>query len=111
MPFISPGDLPRTEIFPDGFSGIVSGKQIMFSFLEMREGSVIPEHSHREEQAGLVLVGHLQLRIGDEERVLEPGQAYIIPSGVAHSGCAADGVVRVLDVFSPPREDYLAKVS
>ena len=40
----------------------------MLSFLDMAEGSEVPEHSHPHEQAGLVLSGELQFRIGSEEK-------------------------------------------
>ena len=50
--------------------------------------------------------GSLSFRIGDEQRELGPGGIWLIPSNVPHSAtCGPDGAV-VLDVFSPPREDW-----
>ena len=68
MPFINAQQLPKMELFPGALSGIVAGEGLMLSFLEMAEGSEVPEHSHPHEQAGLVLSGELQFRIGSEER-------------------------------------------
>ena len=73
MPFIAAEELPKMELFPGALSGIVAGERLMLSFLEMTEGSEVPEHSHPHEQAGLVLSGELQFRIGSEERILKPG--------------------------------------
>ena len=110
MAFFAPGSIQKRELFPGAQSGLVSGEHIMLSFLEMAEGAVLPEHAHPEEQAGLVLEGSIRLRIGHEEKVLEPGHAYIVPPNVSHSGIILEGPLRVLDIFSPPRDDYLVKM-
>jgi quercetin dioxygenase-like cupin family protein len=107
MPFIASEELPKMELFPGALSGIASGEHLMLSFLEMEEGSEVPEHSHPHEQAGLVLSGKLKFRIGSEERILETGDAFIVPPDMAHSGVVVEGPSRVLDIFSPPRDDYL----
>lgn len=109
MPFIEPDELPRVELFPKALSGIAAGEHLMLSFLDLAPGCRIPEHSHPHEQAGLVLEGTLRFRIGDEERVASPGEAFIIPPNVVHEGEVVDGPVRVLDIFSPSREDYVEK--
>ena len=59
MPFIDAQQLPKMELFPGALSGIVAGEGLMLSFLEMAEGSEVPEHSHPHEQAGLVLSGRV----------------------------------------------------
>ena len=78
----------------------------MLSRLELDEGSVVPLHQHPHEQAGMLLEGEMELTIGDETRELRPGDAYVIPGGVMHSATAVGGPVIVLDIFSPPREEY-----
>lgn len=109
MAFIDLNDLPRVELFPKAMSAIAQGEHLMLSFLDLEPGCVIPEHSHPHEQAGLVVEGRLRFRIGDEERVVGPGEAFIIPPNVVHQGEVIDGLCRVLDIFSPPREDYAEK--
>ena len=108
MPFVNADELPRLELFPKALSGIIHGDNLMLSFLDLAPGCEIPEHSHPHEQAGLVLSGSLRFRIGEEERVAGPGDAFIIPSDVVHWGIVeGDEVVKVLDIFSPPRDDYI----
>ena len=53
-----------------------------------------------------MLQGKLELTIGGESRILGPHEAYIIPGGTPHAARAVNGPCRVLDLFSPPREDY-----
>ena len=109
MPFITPAQLPAVELFPKVNSRLVAGEKIMLSFLDMEEGTEVPEHSHPHEQAGLILQGRLRFRIGSEERVAGPGDAFIIPPNVVHWGVVEEGPVKVLDIFSPPRADYIER--
>ncbi len=78
----------------------------MLSYLEMDAEAEVPLHSHPHEQAGYLIKGKLQLTIGDETQIMEPGNMYIVPGGVPHRAVAIDGPVLVLDIFSPIREDY-----
>ena len=107
MPFITSDELPKMELFPGALSGIIAGEHLMLSFLEMAENSEVPEHSHPHEQAGLVLSGKLKFKIGSEEKILEMGDAFIVPPNVVHSGIVVSGPARVLDIFTPLREDYI----
>ena len=82
------------------------GERLMLSYLEMDAGAEVPLHHHPHEQGGILLRGKLQLTIGDETRIVEPGAMFIIPPNVPHRAVAIDGPVAVLDCFSPVREDY-----
>lgn len=106
MPFVHADQLPKMELFPGVRGSLATGKNLMLSFLEMEIGYEIPEHSHPHEQAGMVLEGQIRFRIGREERVVGPGEAFIVPPNVVHWGQVEEGPVRILDIFSPPREDY-----
>ena len=87
------------------------GKNLMLSYLEMEQGAEIPLHNHPHEQGGILLKGRLQLTIGDETRVVEPGAMFIVPSNVPHRAVAIEGPTVVLDVFAPVREDYVRQVN
>lgn len=82
------------------------GQHLMLSFLEMDPGAEVPLHHHPHEQGGILLEGRLMLTIGEETRVVEPGAMFLIPPFTPHRAVALDGPVKVLDVFSPVREDY-----
>ena len=88
----------------------LAGGHIMLNRVEIDPNVEVPRHNHVHEQAGLVLEGVLHLTIGDETRSLRPGDAYTCPPDLPHRAVAGpDGCV-VLDVFCPPREDYVALV-
>lgn len=82
------------------------GKEIMLSFVDLAPNSSVPNHSHPHEQAGTVISGEIELTINGDKRSLKPGDAYVIPGGVEHSADTGDLPARVLDIFSPVRDDY-----
>ncbi len=67
---------------------------------------MVEPHSHPHEQVGLLLEGEAEFFIGEERRVLRPGQMWKIPGGVVHKVVAGDQPVKALDIFNPIRDDY-----
>lgn len=106
MPFIDIQQIRPLEVIPGCRLRTPYGKHLMFSYLEMDEGAVVPLHSHPHEQGGMLLSGRLELTIGDETRVVEAGSMFLIPPDTPHQAVAIGGPAVVLDVFSPVREDY-----
>lgn len=79
---------------------------MLVSLLEFSPHSVVPLHSHREEQVGIVLEGELYMTIDGETRLMKAGELYMIPGDVEHGGMTTDNPAKVCDVFSPIREQY-----
>ncbi len=97
--------MPEREIVP-GFHGrFVHSEGMTFTYWRIAPGAVIPPHSHPHEQVVNMLEGELELIAGGVAQMLKAGDVYTIAGNVVHS---ARGVTacRVLDVFSPVREDY-----
>ena len=84
---------------------VIPGERMTMAFFYLEPGAKIPEHAHPHEQIGTVLKGSIELVIGEEKRVVEPGCAYRVPPNVPHSGVCGESSSEVLEVFSPPRED------
>lgn len=76
--------------------------------VELDPNAVVPEHSHENEQLGLVLSGSLVFRVGDESQRLQAGETWRILANVPHAvDVGPDGAV-VIDVFAPVRGDWTA---
>jgi unsaturated pyranuronate lyase len=105
-PFDSlPGIHPR-QLFDGIAARPVHGERITLGVVELDPHAVVAEHSHANEQLGIVLSGALTLRIGGAERTLGPGETWCIAPDVAHGGHAGPEGAVVIDVFSPPRDDW-----
>lgn len=82
------------------------GANMLLAVVDLDAGAILPAHSHPHEQAGIVLTGELEFVIDGEARHLKPGDLYIIPGHVVHSVTVGSDPARVLDIFSPVREEY-----
>ena len=99
-------DVPLLEGISARF---ITGSRIMFSFVRLAPGAVMPDHNHPHEQLGYVLEGSMVLDLAGDERTLQSGEAYAIPGGVTHRAVGGPNGCLVLDAFNPPREEYLER--
>lgn len=102
IPFVP---APGVEMFG------ITGQAMMANWVRIEPGASVASHQHPHEQLGVMLEGSLTLTIGDETREIGPGMAYTIPGGVPHGAVGGPNGCLVLDIFSPPREDYIAALA
>jgi quercetin dioxygenase-like cupin family protein len=79
----------------------------MVSFIEMEPGMSFPIHRHKSQQIMIVLKGGMQQRMGSQKVTLRPGDVLVIDSNATHGGEVSKKGCRAIDIFVPPREDYL----
>ncbi|MEM2094927.1 MAG: cupin domain-containing protein [Candidatus Bathyarchaeia archaeon] len=111
MEIVNPSSVKRFTLLNQVEGRIVlNGDRMMFLLVELPPRGVVPEHSHPHEQMGLCLKGKAEFRTDSEQAIVEEGMFYRFRSGEKHSVISlVDGPSLFLDVFSPPREDYLEK--
>jgi unsaturated pyranuronate lyase len=108
MPFFTLAGRPAIPVGEGVTVTTVWGAGIMLSFVEFeRADALVATHQHPHEQMGVCTEGALELIIGGERRVVRPGEIFLVPPDTPHSARAVDGPARALDVFHPPREDYM----
>lgn len=100
--------LPSLVPVPGIRMSVMAGGKMMANWVRIEPGAAVPTHAHEHEQIGLVLEGEILMTIGDETRALVPGHAYTIPGNLPHAAVAGPQGCLVIDIFSPPREDYRA---
>ena len=104
--FITAKDAGQVEMLPGVHRrtmGTTDEEMLCEFFLE--KDSLVPPHSHKNDQVGYVVSGQVEMTIGDQVRIIQPGDSYAIPGGITHSARAVVDSV-VIDAFSPPRDDY-----
>ena len=98
-------DIKPKELVP-GITGYYAhGDKHTLGLVELKAGSIVPEHHHIHEQITYILEGQLDMMIRGESRSLTPGMYQIIPSNTPHSAVAVTDC-KLIDAFSPVREDY-----
>ena len=103
---VKAGNATRKSFLGTSFDLLAVGEQTMLTRMRFRKGKDVPPHRHPNEQTGFVLSGRFRFRFGKYDEVLGPGDSYSIPADMEHSiEMIEDG--EVIDVFVPPRQDYL----
>jgi len=87
---------------------MVVGDQLMVARVLLTNGAHVPLHSHHNEQVTYILEGALKFAIDGKEIVVRAGEVLTIPSNLPHEAWAVEDTVD-LDVFTPPRADWLSK--
>jgi len=87
---------------------MVVGDRIMLARVFLKKGAHVPQHHHHNEQVTYILEGALKFTIDGKEIVVRAGEVLCIPSNMPHEAWALEDTLD-LDVFNPPREDWLNK--
>ena len=87
---------------------MVVGDNLMLARVFMKKGAHVPEHHHHNEQLTYILEGALKFAIDGKEIVVRAGEVLCIPSNMVHEAWALEDTLD-LDIFNPPREDWLNK--
>ncbi len=100
-------EVPEEQVTPEITRKIVTGEKEMVVFWRAKAGSHAAAHRHPHEQIFVMLSGRMRFRVGDQTQVCGPGEVCVIPGGVEHEAWWLEDT-EVIDVFAPPREDFLA---
>ena len=104
-------DLPREEVNERLSRRLITGNRVMLAHVYLKQGCVVPKHSHENEQLTYILEGALRFLVGEsgtEEIVVRAGEVLHLPANVPHEAHALEDTLDV-DIFYPPREDWLNK--
>ena len=104
-------ELPREDLHEKLSRRLITGDRMMLAHVYLKKGCVVPKHSHMNEQFTYILEGALRFLVGDDdvqEIVVRAGEVLHLPGNVPHEAHALEDTLDV-DVFYPPREDWLKK--
>jgi len=104
--FESLENLPEERVTDQISRRILTGDKEMIVWWSMKAGAHAAAHAHPHEQMFWMLSGKMDFRLGSERRLCRPGDIGVIPGGVEHEAWFLEDT-EVIDVFAPPREDFL----
>ena len=102
-------DMPKEKVTDKIDRRVIVGDRMMLAHVYLAKGSIVPRHSHENEQLTYILQGALKFWIGEDgaqELIVRAGEVLVIPSNVPHRAEALEDTLDV-DVFNPPRQDWL----
>ena len=83
------------------------GDRMMICRFRFKPFLVTPEHDHPHEQMTIVERGRVRFYIEGNEQIASAGDVLHFPSHCWHGATMMDEEVVLIDIFSPPREDFL----
>ena len=101
-------DVPSEQINESIARRFITGDSVTIGRFELKQGGVVPSHSHASEQISIVVSGALLCRIAGAETIVRTGEVMQIPGNVAHEVEVLEDTLAV-DVFSPVRQDWIDK--
>ena len=105
MGFVVLDDLPELKIADGIRMRAVTAESMTIAYVKITAGSLLPEHSHPNEQVVNVMEGELKLVVDGKAHSLIPGKVMVLPPNIVHSGRAVTDCL-VVDAFHPAREDF-----
>ena len=86
---------------------VANGKTVYQMLATLEPGSKMPAHQHPQEQIVHILSGRMKLIVDVTPHEMKAGDSFYLAANVPH-GVETIEETRVLDTFSPPRDEYLA---
>lgn len=103
-------DVPTIELAPGIKAHIISAEKITLSMASGEPNAQLPSHRHESEQMLIVMDGAIDLVVEGKQYHLEKGDVIVLPSNIEHKGYVSERGLSAIDVFSPPRHDFVAKL-
>ncbi|MBN1499239.1 MAG: cupin domain-containing protein [Spirochaetes bacterium] len=106
MQFFNTEDMKHEIVEGNVDRYIYTGDSMQIVEYRFPPNKVFPEHKHDDhEQMGRLIKGKMGFKVGNEERILLPGDFYHVEKGVMHSSWTFNEESVLLDIFTPPRDD------
>ena len=86
---------------------LTTGTSMYQMLATLEAGSKMPAHQHPQEQIVHILSGRMKLIVEGTPHEMKAGDSFYLASNVPH-GVETIEETRVVDTFSPPRDEYLA---
>ena len=103
-------DVPIVKLAPGIKTHIISAEKVTLSIISAEADAQLPPHRHENEQMMIVLDGGCDFIIEGEHYTVQKGDVVVLPSNIEHGGRITQNGCSIIDVFSPPRQDFVAKL-
>ncbi len=105
-------DVPTEAMNPLLSRAFITGAEAMIARIDLKQGCVVPRHSHPNEQIAWIVQGALLFSLGeagaDRQVTVRAGEVLVIPGNLPHAAEALEDTVDY-DIFAPPRQDWINK--
>lgn len=99
-------DIPLEQMNPQFARKVIHAERMTIARVFLAKGSVVPRHSHENEQVTVLQAGKLKFVFDGAEHVISAGEVMQIAPNAPHMVEALEDS-EAFDLFSPIREDWI----
>ena len=103
-------DMPQIQLGPGAVAHLFASKNMTVSFIAQEPNIHFNTHSHEPEEIVIVLEGERDEIVDGKLYRIKAGDIMVVPSGSVHGSYTYESPCKVVEVFSPPRQDLLARL-
>ena len=103
-------DVPTIQLAPGLKAHVIAAEGMTLSVASDESNAQLPLHRHESEQILIVMDGAIDLVVEGKQYHLEKGDVIVLPSNIEHGGYVSERGLSAIDIFSPPRQDFVAKL-
>ena len=103
-------DVPAIGLAPGLKTHIIAAERMTLSMASGEPNAHLPSHHHESEQILIVMDGAIDLVVEGKKYHIAKGDVIVLPSNIEHEGYVSDKGLSAIDIFSPPRHDFVAKL-
>ena len=103
-------DVPVVELGSGVKAHIVSAERITVTFVTLAPSICAAVHHHENEQIMIVVNGECDFILEGKLYPMKEGDVIIVPSNIEHGAYSSDKGCQIMDIFSPPRQDFVEKL-
>ena len=110
MAIVKRDEAPKQTIAEGRTRYLAQTDRLMTAVIDFSDGPTDvpdPPHSHPHEQLSYVAEGEILFFLGDQKFHLKTGDMFAVPGNIPHSVQLLTAKVRLVDTFTPIREDFL----
>ncbi|MFY1682026.1 cupin domain-containing protein [Micromonospora sp. WMMD730] len=101
-------DIPATDVRPGVRRKVYATDEVLFAWHELAVGMDLNPHHHDDfDQLVLILGGRCNYYVDGVPHPMGPGSMLLVPRGAEHYIEPTEGPCINVDVFAPPRADFL----
>ncbi len=101
-------NIQKEQVNPKMVRQMAYGKEIMVVKMSFKDGFEVPWHQHENEQISQIFKGTCRFWLDNQAEYIDvqANDLLIIPANVKHKALMI-GEVEAVDIFSPPRQDWI----
>jgi len=103
--------LPQVDLGPGAVAHLYGSERMSVSFISQEPNISFKTHSHDNEEIVIVLDGERDEIVDGVLYRIKAGDIMVVPPGAMHGSYTYEQGCKVIEVFAPPREDLLARVT